>query len=111
MGQTDSVNFPTASPLQPANAGGASDVFVARIKPGPTILSISIQGKNVIVTGSGFERGTVILLDGAEQKTKFQSTTALKGKKVGRNIAPGQTVRFQVRTPDGLLSQEFSFTR
>ena len=30
-GFTASANFPTASPLQPANAGGASDAFIARI--------------------------------------------------------------------------------
>jgi hypothetical protein len=53
----------------------------------------------------------VILLNGEQQKTSFQSATELKGKKVGQKIAPGETVRLQVRNMDGLTSAEFSFTR
>jgi hypothetical protein len=111
IGVTDSTDFTTANPLQPVNGGGVSDVFIARIKPGPAISNVSIQGKHVIVTGSGFERGAVILLDGEQQKTVFKSGTSLKGKKVGRKITPGETVLLQVRNPDGVTSAEFSFRR
>jgi hypothetical protein len=111
IGQTDSTNFPTANALQPVNGGGTADLFVARIKPGPSISSIEIEGKHLIVTGGGFERGAVISLNGEDQKTKFQSSTSLRGKKAGKKIAPGQTVRIQVRNADGLTSGEFSFRR
>jgi hypothetical protein len=76
------------------------------------IQSAAIQGKHLIVTGGGFAQGAVILLDGEPaKKTNFLSATSLRGKKAGRRIGPGQNVRLQVRNPDGVLSNEFSFTR
>jgi hypothetical protein len=111
MGQTDSNNFPTASSLQATYGGGSSDVFVARIRPGPLISEVAIQGKHLIVSGAGFERGAIIFVNGEAQLTKFQSAASLKGKKSARNIIPGQTVRLQVRNTGGETSSEFSFTR
>jgi hypothetical protein len=111
MGVTDSTNLPTASPFQPGNGGGVSDIFLAKIKQGPAITRAAIQGKHLIITGSGFEQGAVILLDGIEQKTIFKSGSSLKGKKAGQKITPGETVRLQVRNPDGTTSAEFRFTR
>jgi hypothetical protein len=35
----------------------------------------------------------------------------LIGKKLARNIPPGQTVMLQVQNPDGTLSGEFPFVR
>src|SRR4029077_773659 len=32
-GSTNSTNFPTVNPLQPTNAGGSNDAFVAKINP------------------------------------------------------------------------------
>jgi hypothetical protein len=80
----------------------------------PKIVSVSISGKNLLVTGSGFDAGAAILVDGERKKTKpdeLTPTTGLVGKKVGKQIARGQTVRIQVRNSDGSLSNEFSFTR
>ncbi|HWP42337.1 MAG TPA: SBBP repeat-containing protein, partial [Blastocatellia bacterium] len=111
VGLTGSIDFPTANPLQPGNSGGASDVFVAQVRRGPTITAAVIQGKHLDITGSGFERGAVILLDGEPQKTKFKNSTSLRGKKVGKKIAPGETVEVQVRNPDGVESGVFSFRR
>jgi hypothetical protein len=111
MGLTDSLDLPTVNPVQPGHGGGIADVFIAKIRPGPTITGAAIKGKHLNITGSGFERGAVILLDGEQQKTRFRSATSVKGKKVGQKIGPDQTVRLQVRNPDGLLSPEFSFTR
>jgi hypothetical protein len=111
VGLTDSANFPTVNPLQPANRGGASDLFVASVSPGPGINGASIQGKHLIVTGGGFAEGAVLLLNGERKKTNYLSATSLRGKKAGRMIASGETVRIQVRNPDGLTSNEFSFTR
>jgi hypothetical protein len=111
MGLTGSDDFPTVNALQSANAGGVSDLFVAKIRPGPTITRAAIKGKHLDITGSGFEQGAVILLDGQQQKSLFKSGTSLRGKKVGRRIAPGQSVTLEVRNPDGTLSPGFNFSR
>jgi len=115
MGVTDSLNLPMAAPFQPAYGGGVADVFVAKIKSGPTISRAEIQGKHLLVFGSGFDTGAKILLDGEVQaKTRndeVSPTGSLFGKKVGKNIASGQTVTLQVRNSDGALSNELRFTR
>ncbi|HXG64579.1 MAG TPA: hypothetical protein VNO70_05700, partial [Blastocatellia bacterium] len=111
MGPTDSLDFPVMNPLQLNHGGGVSDLFIARLRPGPVISDVRLKGQNVILTGSGFERGAVILLGAEEQRTKFKSATTLKGKGVGPKIAPGATVRLRVRNPDGALSAEFEYTR
>lgn len=115
MGVTDSLNFPTATPFQSAHGGGPADLFVAKIKSsGPTITRAEIQGKNLLVFGSGFDAGAKILLNGEQQKTRndeVNPTGALFGKKVAKNITPGETVTLQVRTSDGTLSNELRLTR
>jgi hypothetical protein len=111
MGVSDSTDFPTANPFQQTYGGGVADLFITSIKPGPAITSATIKGKHLDITGSGFERGAVILLDGQQQKTLFKSGTSLRGKKVGRRIAPGQSVTLEVRNPDGSLSPLFSFRK
>jgi hypothetical protein len=115
LGLTDSVDFPTMNASQPATGGGASDLFIARISAfiGPHIVSASIEGKKLIVTGRGFEEGSKVLLNGKEQKTKNDAanpTTSLIAKKAGKKIPTG-TSTLQVRNPDGKLSNEFSLTR
>jgi hypothetical protein len=111
IGLTGSGDFATMDPIQPGFGGGTSDVFMVRIRLGPTITGAEIKGKHLNITESGFEQGAVILMDGAQQKTLFKSGSSLRGKKVGRKINPGQTVRLQVRNPDGTVSSDFSFTR
>lgn len=118
MGQTVSTDFPTASPLQPANGGGASDLFIAKIVligvTGPHIAGASVSGKRLLVFGSGFDSGAKILLNDEPQKTsndEQNAATALIAKKSGKMIAPGQTVMLQVRNSDGTLSNQFSFTK
>ena len=111
MGQTDPANFPTMNALQVSNGGGTADVFIAKLQPGPVVTEVRLKKTRLIITGSGFEQGAVILLDGGQQKTKFKSSTSLKGKKLALKIAPGAMVRLQVRNPDGTTSAEFSFTR
>jgi hypothetical protein len=115
MGVTDSVDFPNAAPLQPAFGGGTADVFVAKIKSsGLAIDRAEIQGKNLLVFGSGFDAGAKILLNGEQQKTRnddLNPTGALFGKKVAKKIASGETVTLQVRNFDGTLSNQLRFTR
>jgi hypothetical protein len=114
VGVTDSTNFPLANALQPANGGGTADLFIAKITSGPAISSARFVGKNLIVSGSGFDRGATILVNGSPQRTRNDDQdpgTVLIGKKLASLIAAGQTVTLQVRNSDGILSGEFRFTR
>ncbi len=64
--------------------------------------------------GEDFEAGAVILIDGQPQKTRNADESPhslLIGKKAGKGIASGQTVRLQVRNADARSSNEFIFTR
>ncbi len=114
MGLTDSTNFPTVRPLQPANRGGVSDLFIAKLSFGPAINSAEVKGKKLIVTGSEFDAGARILVDGQSQKTANDAenpSSVLIAKKAGKRIARGQRVILRVRNSDGALSSEFSFMR
>jgi hypothetical protein len=76
----------------------------------PTITEAFVQGKGLFVRGDKFKIGSVILLNGEEQKTSNDSenpSTTLIGKKTGKKIKPGD--HLQVRNPDGSLSNEFTF--
>jgi beta-glucanase (GH16 family) len=75
------------------------------------ITSAVISGKNIIVSGEGFQKGSTILLGGETRTAKFSSQTRLIGKKLAKSIPRGQTVTIQVRNPDGSLSNEVSLRR
>jgi len=99
------------------NGFGAADVgpftlTVTRILP--VITSVSIVGKNLVVTGLNFSTDAVIVMDGVDQKTRpddLSPATILIGRKVGKRIAPGQMVHLQVRNQNGSISAVFAFTR
>lgn len=96
------------------NTSEFSPCFPPSAVSGPKLSAVSIQGKNLIVVGAGFDNGAVILLNGEAQKTKKDEQdpeARLIGKKVGKQIAPGQTVSVQVRNSNGSLSNQFIFTR
>jgi hypothetical protein len=57
-GSTRSTNFPTANPLQAANAGGFTDAFVAKLNPAGSALVYSTY-----VGGTDAEAGTGIAVD------------------------------------------------
>ena len=114
MGVTDSVNLPLSNAYQTANGGGAADLFIAKIRSGPTITNAMVDAKRLLVFGGGFDNRAKILIDGEEQKTvndEQKPATALIGTKAGKKIKRGQTVTLQVRNADGTLSNEFGFTR
>ena len=86
-----------------------------RSSPAPTaprIITASVSGKRLFITGENFQAGAVILLNGEEQKSKNDEQnpqTTLIGKKAGKNAKAGD--RLQVRNPNGSISGEFTFTR
>ena len=78
------------------------------------ITAASVAGKKLFVYGENFDSSTVILLNGAKQKTANEEqnpTTVLIGRKAGKKIGSGQTVSLQVRSRDGRISDPFNFTR
>lgn len=80
----------------------------------PAITSVSVAGKNLAVGGTGFVAGSKILVDGVEYKTKIDRadpTMRLLSKKALKKIEQGESVLVQVRTPSGVVSEGFVFTR
>jgi len=57
-GWTDSSDFPTTNPLQPANGGGDGDAFVAKLNPVGSALVYSTY-----LGGSGYDFGFGIAVD------------------------------------------------
>ena len=88
---------------------------VLRRTPVPVQLSqVEIQGKKLLIHGSGFETGAVILIDDVAQKTangENSPAALLIAKKGGKAIAPGTTVRIKVTNPSGDTSNVIVFTR
>src|SRR5262249_46931780 len=95
--------------------GGDLGTYAVTVKSFvPAITSASIAGKNLIVTGSGFDSGAVILLNGVDIQTiadGVSPSTTLMAKKAAKKIALGTTVTLQVRNSDGTLSNIFTFER
>jgi uncharacterized delta-60 repeat protein len=94
-----------------------SDLALARYQTdltGPRISAAEVQGKNLIVKGTGFDPGAKILINSEQQKSsndELAPSEKLIGKKAGKRISRGETVAITVRNPSGALSPEFSFTR
>ena len=70
-GRTTSTNFPTLTPLQASNGGGANDAFVAKINPpGVAIVYSTYLG------GAGDDQGQGIAIDLARNTFVTGSTTS-----------------------------------
>jgi hypothetical protein len=77
----------------------------------PVIVAASVAGKKLFVTGSNFDLGAVILINGEKQKTINAASTPLGmliAKKSGKKVKAGDKI--QVRNSSGSLSLEFVFT-
>ena len=86
-------------------------VFITQLGVPTRIFSASVAGKRLIVVGESFDPGAVILLNGDDQKTKNDPEnprTVLIGKKTGKKIKPGDSLK--VRNPNGSVSADFFFT-
>ena len=101
------------------NSGDQIYTATATINPPsqgmPTIDSAAVNGKKLIVSGSKFDIGAELLLDGKKQKKtvndEVNPSTMLIAKKAGKTIDHGSTVTLEVRNLDGTVSSPFSFTR
>jgi hypothetical protein len=79
----------------------------------PTITGVEVSGKKLVVTGTGFDSGAKILVDGNEQSTTNDPgspTTKLTSKKGGKKIKVGKTVVVQAES-EGKFSEGFVYTR
>ena len=83
--------------------------------PIPEIVAVDIEDKLLRVSGEGFDKGAVILMNGAEQETGQPLSTRarllLTSRKAAKKIAPGQSVTVQVRNASGLVSGSIVYTR
>jgi len=70
-GETTSTDFPTMNPLQPANAGGGYDAFVAEINPAGSALVYSTY-----LGGSSEDFGYSIAVDGSGNAYVTGATTS-----------------------------------
>jgi chitinase len=108
-----SINWDAENGLSLSNAIGP---FLHGLTAGPMISGASVEGRNLIVKGSGFDTGAVILVNLQAERTVNEAsdpTDTLIGVKVAKKagITPGRTVRLQVRNADGSLSNQIDFTR
>ena len=104
---TAGPGFVVRTGISPQGVFRGLDAFVVKISSPPLVTAVSVSGKNLIVNGTGFDGGAVILVDGVEQRTKHDPehpATILIGKKSVPNVTTGQ-VNVQVRNSDGLVSQ------
>lgn len=79
-GYTDSINFPTATPYQPANAGGG-DAFIAKLDPtGTQLLYATYFGGSAYDIGTGLrvDIDGSIYLGGITSSTNFPLANALQ---------------------------------
>ena len=77
----------------------------------PRIISAEIIGKHLYVDGVNLKEGAKVELDGATQKTSFETATRLKCKKAGKKIARGQEVELVVKFGDGTRTDVFVWVR
>jgi subtilisin family serine protease len=80
----------------------------------PNAEAAGIVGTRLLVEGTHFAPGAVILVDGVQYRTKpdrTRPTTALLSRAAARAIGPGQTVTLQVLNPGGRTSLPATFRR
>jgi protocatechuate 3,4-dioxygenase beta subunit len=103
-GSTYTSTFDIALTGVPTTGGGNA----------PAVTGATIAGKKLIVTGTDFVSGSVVLLNGQAVKSRNDATnptTVLIVNKAKRRIASSETVTLQVKNPDGTISKEFAYTR
>ena len=103
------------SALQRGNSGGFAGLVIKISDPAALrIASVSIKGKDLLVTGEGFDKGATILINGEAQETRNDDvapSAILISPKAGKKIGRGQSVNIQVRNSVGTTSEAVSFRR
>src|SRR5687768_2756711 len=92
----------------------AYGLFDRPAPPRPVIAAAEVRKKKLIVTGSGFEAGAVVLVEGEALETRNDAErpeSELVARRGKRRIPRGTPVVLTVQNPDGAASSEFLFTR
>ena len=117
-GQTWSGDFPTLNPFQGALAENSGFIIklgeATEASTHPKVTGASVSGKKLIVSGTNFGQGAVIVLDGEEQRTindALNPSSVLISKKAGKKVKTGQPVVIRVKNSTGTMSDEYSFVR
>jgi photosystem II stability/assembly factor-like uncharacterized protein len=121
-GVTMSPDFPLVRPVEEDPIETGTRAFVAKIDPsrhellpapGPGLLitRVDLQGKHLVVSGSGFVGGATVVVDDRPQTTAIGGPGQLVGWKSGKKIKSGRTARVQVQNPDGTMSGAFMYQR
>lgn len=80
----------------------------------PRIISATVDGKRLLIKGFNFDNGAVILVNDEEQVTKKDGENpglSLIGKKAGKKLPLNVPVILRIRNPDGVTSDDFTFTK
>jgi subtilisin family serine protease len=80
----------------------------------PNAQAAGIVRSKLVVEGTHFAPGAVVLVDGTPYRTRAnraRPTTSLSSKAAARAIRPGQPVTLQVMNPDGRMSLPATYTR
>jgi hypothetical protein len=129
-GWTYSDDYPLVNGVVPGFTGGGFDATVTKLGPSfgsyafstylggyrdtPVIESVQFLGTKLVVQGSFFDIGAVVLINNLRQATRnlpdAPTETLVVGKPATR-INPGQSVTIRVRNANGKLSAPFQFTR
>lgn len=87
--------------------------------PAPSINSVFLENKNLIVMGYFLGPSSTVLIDGNPQRTKYGGSVpgrfftedVLIVKKARRNIEQGQSITVNVKTESGCTTHPFGFVR
>jgi len=102
FGVTASTNFPTANPFQPANGGGVSDLFIARIADPAVAPTVTVSGRVVTPSALGLRNAVVALTD--SQGVRRTATTSSFGVYSFDNVVSGETYTM------GVASKRYRFS-
>jgi photosystem II stability/assembly factor-like uncharacterized protein len=81
---------------------------------GPRIESVSVDGKNLVITASNVREVAVVAIDSEIQVTKIsfqQASATLIAKKAFKKLRAGQNVLITVIDADGYSSKAFYYTK
>lgn len=104
-----STGFVNSTATDPAGNTSESSACLAIFNPLRINNACRGEGKQLIITGSGFRSDSKVLLNGEQEKTLFISSNQVIAKKAGKRAVTGDTVK--VRNPDGSETPVFIYTR
>ena len=87
--------------------------YLGDFVPVPRIASVSVKGKDLVISGENFDPSAQVYVNGQQNlvKRKGNPPKKLVALRATRLVAPGDTAIVVVENSDGTLSKEFLFTR